>query len=271
MRFDINGKVVFATTGGKLFDNTLPTIIFLHGSGLDHTFWGLHSRFFAFRNYSVLVPDLPGHTQSDGPALKTIESMADWLHEIVDTLAIGSISIVAHSQGSLVALEYASRYPKNLSSVTLITSGLATPVNKALMDAARNKPEDAIAMMTSWGFGSAGHLHQGPIPGHSMIAGGQRVMRGNQADGLASDLEACNNYRNGKSAAAKMPCPVQVIVAGQDRMAPRKATSELIDTLKDAAVHLISNSGHMLPLEAPNECRDLLRSFIFEQNPTRLH
>ena len=165
MYFEVNGKRVFASTGGKTFDKNLPTVIFLHGSGLDHTFWGLHSRFFAFNNYSVLVPDLPGHTSSDGPPLASIESMADWLHDIVNALAITDISIIAHSQGCLIALEYASRYSDNLRSVSLIASGLATPVNKALIDAAVNKPEDAIAMMMSWGFGSAGHLHQGPIPG----------------------------------------------------------------------------------------------------------
>ena len=82
MYFDVKGKQVFATTGGKPFDNGKPAIIFLHGSGLDHTFWGLHSRFFAFRGYAVLVPDLPGHTNSEGAALTTIESMAAWLQDV---------------------------------------------------------------------------------------------------------------------------------------------------------------------------------------------
>jgi len=267
MYFAVGDKQVYASTGGKAVDNSLPTVIFLHGSGLDHTFWGLHSRFFAFRRYSVLVPDFPGHTNSDGPALKSIESMADWLHDVVAALEIGDISIVAHSQGCLVALEYASRYSENLRSVSLIASGLATPVNDALIDAAMNKPEDAIAMMMSWGFGSAGHLHHGPIPGNSMIAGGLKVMRGNVPDALASDLQACNAYQNGQAAAAKMPCPVQVILAGQDRMAPRMATTELVENLKDPEVHLLANSGHMLPLEFPDECRKFLSSFIFANNP----
>ena len=75
MYFDINGRKVFATTGGKPFDNSLPGVIFLHGSGLDHTFWGLHSRFFAFRKYAVLAPDLPAHSHSEGPPLESIEEM----------------------------------------------------------------------------------------------------------------------------------------------------------------------------------------------------
>jgi pimeloyl-ACP methyl ester carboxylesterase len=135
MYIDVKGQTVFASTGGKPFDNSLPTVVFLHGSGLDHTFWGLHSRFFAFRKYAVLVPDLPGHSHSEGAPLTTIESMADWLNDVLGMLDVDNISLVAHSQGCLVALEYASRYPDHLRSVSFIASGLATPVNAALIDA----------------------------------------------------------------------------------------------------------------------------------------
>ena len=268
MYFDVNDKSAFATTGGKPFDNSKPTVVFLHGSGLDHTFWALHSRFFAFRKYSVLVPDFPGHTHSDGPPLTSIESMADWLNDALQTLGADNISIVAHSQGCLVALEFASRYKDKVRSVSFIASGLATPVNAALLDAAANKPESAIAMMLGWGFGSAGQLHQGPIPGNSMLAGGKKVMRGNAPTELATDLQACNDYQNGKTAAAAIDCPVQVILAGKDRMAPRKAGMELVDHLNNPELHIIAESGHMIPQEAPDESRRLLKDFIFSNNPS---
>jgi pimeloyl-ACP methyl ester carboxylesterase len=267
MYFDVEGKQVFATTGGKAFDKRKPAVVFLHGSGLDHTFWGLHARFFAFRNYAVLVPDLPGHTHSEGPALTSIEAMADWLNDVAEALDTNDISIVAHSQGCLTALEFASRYPDKLRSVSLIASGLATPVNDFLLNAAENDPEAAIAMMLGWGFGSAGHLHQGPIPGSSMVAGGRKVMRGNVPNELAADLKACNGYENGKEAASKVAGPIQVIVAGKDRMAPRKATAELIEHLTDPEVTIIPDSGHMVPQEVPNQCRALLKAFIFTNNP----
>ena len=266
MYFDVQGKQVFATTGGKAFDKRKPAVVFLHGSGLDHTFWGLHARFFAFRNYTVLVPDLPGHTHSEGPALTSIEAMADWLNDVAEALDANDISIVAHSQGCLTALEYVSRYPDRLRSVSFIASGLATPVNDFLLNAAENDPDAAIAMMLGWGFGSAGHLHQGPIPGSSMVAGGRKVMRGNVPNELAADLKACNDYENGKDAASKVAGPIQVIVAGKDRMAPRRATAELIEHLTDPEVTIIPDSGHMLPQEVPNQCRALLKAFIFSNN-----
>lgn len=267
MYFEVNAKQVFATTGGKPFDNSKPTVIFLHGSGFDHTVWGLQSRFFAFRNYAVLVPDLPGHTNSEGPALESIEALADWLNDVVETLDAKDISLVAHSQGCLVALEFASRYPDRLRSVSFIASGLATPVNDFLLNAAEKDPEAAIAMMLSWGFGPAGHLHQGPIPGNSMVAGGRKVMRGNTPDALATDLKACNDYANGEAAAGRVSGPIQVIVAGKDRMAPRKSTMELIEHLADPEVALIPESGHVIPQEVPNQCRALLKAFVFSKNP----
>jgi len=268
MEFEVDGKQVFATTGGKSFDNEKPVVMFLHGSGLDHTFWGLHSRFFAFRNYAVLVPDLPGHSHSEGPALTSIEAIGEWLNNVVDALQIDNISVVAHSQGCINALEFVSRYPEKIRSVSFIASGLSTPVNPALIDAAENRPEEAIAMMVGWGFGSAGHLHQGPIPGYSMVAGGRKVMRRNVPTELATDLRACDAYKNGKNAAAAIGCPVQVMIAGKDRMAPAKATSELVEHLKAPEVNYFPDSGHMIPQEAPNKCRLLLKSFIFSNNPS---
>jgi pimeloyl-ACP methyl ester carboxylesterase len=267
MYFEVNGRRVFASTGGKAFDSSLPCVMFLHGSGIDHTFWGLHSRFFAFRRYAALCPDLPGHSLSDGPALTSIEAIGEWLNDVSTALDIDNLSIVAHSQGVLNALEFVANHPARVRSVSMITSGLATPVNPALIEAAETRPEEAIAMMIGWGFGTAGHLHQGPIPGNSMLAGGRSVMRGNTPQALATDLKACNAYQNGRQAAAKISVPVQVIIAGQDRMAPKKATDELVEHLHDPEVHVIEESGHMLPLEAPNRCRELLKTFIYTHNP----
>lgn len=268
MYFEVNGKRVFATTGGKPFDNSKPVVLFLSGSALDHTFWGLHSRFFAFRQYAVLAPDFPGHTNSEGPDLTSIESMADWINDVVETLGADSISVVGHSQGCLTALEFASRYPDKVRSVSFIGSGLETPVNPALIEAAESDPGAAVAMMISWGFGEAGHKHQGAIPGNSMVAGGMKTMARNAPAGLAADLKACNAYKNGKPAAEKIHCPKQVILGGKDRMTPRKAGMELVERLVNPELHVIENSGHMVPLEAPDECRKLLRDFIFANNPS---
>ncbi|HJL93387.1 MAG TPA: alpha/beta hydrolase [Woeseiaceae bacterium] len=265
---EVNGKKVFASTGGKPFQKDQPVVLFMAGSGLDHTFWGLHSRFFAFRKYSVLCLDLPGHTNSEGPPLKSIEEMGAWINDVVTELNAKDISVVGHSQGCLVTMEYVSRFPEKVKSLSLIASGYETPVNDYLLNAAKNEPEKAVAKMMAWGFGVAGHLHQGRIPGNSMLVGGSKVMSGNTPNELYTDLNACNNYKGGKEAANNISVPCQLILAGKDQMAPRKLTTALADALPDSReLTMIEESGHMLPLEVPNKCRDLLKTFIFSKNP----
>ena len=75
MKFKVNNKEVFASTGGQSFDKNKPVIVFVHGSGLSHITWVLQTRYFAFHGYSVLAIDLPGHRYSEGPSLKSIENI----------------------------------------------------------------------------------------------------------------------------------------------------------------------------------------------------
>ena len=83
MNFLVNGKQVFASTGGQPFDKTKPVVIFVHGSGLSHITWVLQTRYFAFHGYSVLAIDMPGHGYSEGPALSSIEEMGDWIAQVI--------------------------------------------------------------------------------------------------------------------------------------------------------------------------------------------
>ncbi len=84
---------------------------------------------------------------------------------------------------------------------------------------------------------------------------------------LAADLEACDVYGNGVAAAQRTSAPTQVIAAGKDRMIPGKATKKLIEHLSNPEVTFIQDCGHMVPIEAPDQCRRLLEDFILSNNP----
>ena len=47
----------------------------MHGSGLTHIVWSLHEQFLATKGYSILSVDLPGHGNSEGPAIKSIPTL----------------------------------------------------------------------------------------------------------------------------------------------------------------------------------------------------
>src|SRR5260370_42556011 len=79
----VDGAKIFAGTGGRDFDPALPTVVFLHGAGLDHTVWALLARWFAHRGFDVLAPDLPGHGRSEGEPLESIAAMADFTAALI--------------------------------------------------------------------------------------------------------------------------------------------------------------------------------------------
>ena len=146
----------------KPFDNSRPVVLFLSGSALDHTFWALHSRFFAFRNYSVLAPDFPAIRIRKARISRRSNRWRTGLTMSSKSSAPSNISVVGHSQGSLVALEYVSRYPEKVRSVTFIGSGLATPVNPASDRSRREKSCRRGRNDESPGVSAKpGHKHQG--------------------------------------------------------------------------------------------------------------
>ena len=89
MKLNVNGKEAYYTSSGRDIDKNQPSIVFVHGSGLSHVTWVLQTRYFAFHGYNTIAVDLPGHGDSEGPPLKTIEEMADWVADLLTSLGIG--------------------------------------------------------------------------------------------------------------------------------------------------------------------------------------
>ena len=179
MNIVVEGVNIFAATGGCAFDPKKPTVVFVHGSGLDHRSWALQSRWFAFHGYSVFAPDFPGHSLSEGEPLKSIESMGKWLVKAIKHSGAESVHLVGHSQGFLVALEAATLLGEKIKSLTAVASASAIPVNESLVETAKKNTEEAAEMLLKWGFGSLSHSGSSAIPGMQPIGIGRQIMSKN--------------------------------------------------------------------------------------------
>ena len=188
MNLTVNGKDVFAATGGRAFDKSLPSAVLIHGAGFDHSAWSLHSRWFAHHGFAVLVPDLPGHGRSEGPALKSIAEMADWIAALLEAAGSGSAHLIGHSMGSLIALETAARHPAKVSALGLIGTAATMTVGPDLLKAAEANNHDAIDMVSIWGLGFAAEIGGSLAPGLWMHGGAQRVLQHCAPGVLFADL-----------------------------------------------------------------------------------
>ena len=252
----------YFSTGGRAHKDGAPFLIFLHGSGQSHLSWVLQSRFFAYQGFNVVAPDFPGHGLSDGAPLASIEEMANWIIALMDSLGIEKAVISGHSQGGLVALELASRYPARVERLVLIATALAIPVNDYLVSASRDKQAAAIQMMTGWGHGGIAHFHDNTQPGFSHLGFGRALMAGNETTSLHTDLNACNAYDRGAEAARHITQPCLIILAGADKMTPIKKGRELANTIKGSQLVEIPGAGHMLPSESPDRVNTALDIFL---------
>ena len=124
----------------------------MHGSGLTHIVWSLHEQFLTTAGYSVLSVDLPGHGNSEGPAIKSIEEISEWIKKSMEKLIVNDSSFMGHSQGCLVGLEFASRFPKLIKSLVLIGGSYELPVNPALIDYAEGGDMKSVELMMKWGY-----------------------------------------------------------------------------------------------------------------------
>ena len=87
MIIKFKGVETYVGTGGKNLDNTKMTLCFIHGAGQNHLSFVQQARFFAYRGFSVIVPDMPGHGLSKGKPCKSIKEIADWIYDLLISLS----------------------------------------------------------------------------------------------------------------------------------------------------------------------------------------
>ena len=252
----MENKNVHASDSGQGIDTKKDTIVFLHGSGLSHIVWSLAEQFFSSKNFNVLSLDLPGHGNSDGPCLDSIEKIADWLENVFDKLKLKDLILVGHSQGCLEILEYSYKYKERLKKLVFIGGSNKMPVHPDLIELAQNGHSDAVKLMMKWGYeGSKKFIGGNPV--EKIIQSPRDI-----SEILAVDLKACNNYSNGSEAAKDIDFPSMLILGELDKMINLDAGKKFSNLIKNSTTHVIKGCGHMIMIEKAFEMREKILEFL---------
>ena len=262
MIIPVRGTDVFAATGGRAFDPALPSVLFIHGAGMDHTVWALQARYFAHHGRNVLAVDLPGHGRSEGAPRHAIAEWSGWIIELLDAANICRAALVGHSMGALIALETAASAPSRVRALALLGIAEKMPVHPDLQAAADQNRPLAPELIASWGHGRAGHFGGHPAPGLWMMGGSVAVLDRARPGTLATDLAACNAYTGALAAARKVACPTLFLLGAMDRMTPPRAAKPLADALAGARTLILPDAGHMMMTERPDAVTDALRGAV---------
>jgi pimeloyl-ACP methyl ester carboxylesterase len=118
-----------------------PALLLLHGLGCNHTTW-LPVIDALARRYTVIAPDLLGHGASDKPrADYSVGGFANGMRDLLTVLGVDKATVVGHSFGGGVAMQFAYQFPERTERLVLVGSGGLGPEVSA-----------AIRAITTTGF-----------------------------------------------------------------------------------------------------------------------
>jgi pimeloyl-ACP methyl ester carboxylesterase len=110
-----------------------PVILLIHGIGDNSTTWSTVQTKLAQR-FTVIAPDLLGHGRSDKPrADYSVAAYANGMRDLLSVLDIDRVTVVGHSLGGGVAMQFAYQFPQLVDRLILVGAGGVTKdVNIAL-------------------------------------------------------------------------------------------------------------------------------------------
>src|SRR6201994_3258964 len=125
-----------------------PVILLIHGIGDNSTTWSTVQSTLAQR-FTVIAVDLLGHGQSDKPrADYSIAAYANGMRDVLGVLDIERVTVVGHSLGGGVAMQFAYQFPQLVNRLILVGAGGVTKdVNIALRIASLPLGSQALSVL----------------------------------------------------------------------------------------------------------------------------
>jgi len=100
-----------------------PPILLIHGITSSSATWETAGRALA-RRHTVVAPDLVGHGESGRPRGEySMGAFASGIRDLVVALDIGPATVVGHSLGGGVAMQFAYQFPERTGRLALVSSG----------------------------------------------------------------------------------------------------------------------------------------------------
>ena len=246
-----------------LFNNkgTIP-LVFIHGVGLDHQMW--RGQVNHLNQFSILTYDLIGHGKTPCNKDKlTLKDFSNQLLEILDHLKIEKINLIGFSLGSLIALDFSSRYQKKIEKLILIgTTYKRSEQERSLVldrfnQAKLNKPISKQALKRWF---SDKYLKENPATYDLFI----NVLnkKPNDHKNFLKAYELFANHYDDIAAIKKINIKTLVMTGSDDQGSTPKMSKELVKDLVNSSYIEIKNGKHLCSIECKDDVNMNIKNFI---------
>lgn len=261
-----------------------PAILLIHGIGDNSTTWDTVQTTLAQR-YTVIAPDLLGHGQSDKPrADYSVAAYANGMRDLLGVLDIERVSVVGHSLGGGVAMQFAYQFPHLVDRLILVGAGGVTKdVNVALRIASMPLGSEALGLLRlplilpalqlvgrlgGAAFGSTGFGRD--IPEALRIL--EALPEPTASSAFARTLRAVVDWR-GQVVTMLDRCyltesvPVQLIWGENDSVIPVAHAHLAHAAMPGSQLEIFEGSGHFPFRDDPDRFCELVEKFIDATEP----
>ena len=251
-------------------------ILLIHGMAGSSQTWRSVIRPLS-RNYRVVAPDLLGHGNSAKPRSDySLGAFAVSLRDLLDELGVAQATVVGHSLGGGVAMQFVYQHPDYAQRLILIGSGglgpdvgwtlrlLSAPGAELIMPIIAPPPVLAVGEKVRSLFGKMGI---GSPRGAEIWNAYSSFSDAETRQAFLRTLRSVVDFR-GQSVSAlnrlhvKANLPTMAIWGDQDTIIPVDHAYAAQATRPDVRLEVLPGVGHFPQVERPTEVVELIEDFI---------
>jgi pimeloyl-ACP methyl ester carboxylesterase len=260
-----------------------PVLLLIHGMGGTFENWQAVIEPLA-RHHTVVAPDLPGHgTSAPGAGDYSLGALAAGLRDLLIGLGHERATLVGHSLGGGIAMQFAYHFPEITERLVLVSSGGLGPEVSPVLRAAALPGADLFIAATAGPGGTVGSA-----VARGLAAVGLRpntdvaeVLRGYSSltdpDRRAAFLATLRSVigtggqrvHAGDRLYLAEGMPVLIIWGARDPIIPLHHGENAHKAIPGSRLEVFEGVGHLPQLEAPGRFIAVLERFITENEPAR--
>ncbi|MEC3979319.1 alpha/beta fold hydrolase [Amycolatopsis sp. H20-H5] len=260
-----------------------PAVLFIHGIGDDSSTW-LSVLSALADEFTVIAPDLLGHGGSDKPrADYSVAAYACAMRDLLATLDVERVSVVGHSLGGGVAMQFAYQFPQLCERLVLVSSGGVGPEVHPLLRLATAPGTDLILPLL------------GALPVRTLLRRFERLLRPVDGFGIGSDFDyVVGKYVRLAESTTRQAflrtlrsvvdwrgqvvtmldrgyltegMPTMLVWGTRDRVVPSPHAQIAYEALPSSRLEIFEGAGHFPHHSAPERFLAILREFLSETEP----
>lgn len=243
-------------------------VLFIHGFGGDKDRWAPFLTPFDRNRYRVVVPDLPGFGESSrfGTASYDVPSQTNRLHRFVQAINLKSFHLAGVSMGGNIAGYYATKYPDQVKSLTLIgAAGVRSPEPSDRERFQRQAKRNILIVHSLDQFIELNaflYHHPPQVSAPVLNYYARQAMAGSVFNSKVYDdlLKTADGMLEDRL--TEIVAPTLVLWGAKDRVFHVSCAGVFQNGILNCRTVIIENCGHLPYLEKPSETREAFWSFI---------